>query len=82
MNESTVSVLLDDLKNTDEVIRDRATRELWRIWFEQKGLIGLETLRRAQILLELRDFEKAEEILNKFRGVTPKQSQIVKPLFA
>jgi tetratricopeptide (TPR) repeat protein len=65
MNEPTVSVLLDDLKNTDEVIRDRATRELWRIWFEQKGMIGLETLRRAQILLELRDFEKAEEILDK-----------------
>ncbi len=64
MNESTVSVLLDDLKNADEVIRDRATRELWRIWFEQKGLVGLETLRRAQILLELRDFEKAGDILN------------------
>jgi tetratricopeptide (TPR) repeat protein len=65
MNESTVSVLLDDLKNADEAIRDRATRELWRIWFEQKGMVGLETLRRAQILLELRDFEKAEEILDK-----------------
>jgi tetratricopeptide (TPR) repeat protein len=63
MNESMISSLIEDLKNADEIVRDRAARELWRIWFEQKGMIGLESLRRAQILLELRDFEKAEEIL-------------------
>jgi tetratricopeptide (TPR) repeat protein len=63
MNESTLSVLLEDLKNPDETTRDRATREIWRMWFEQKGLVGLEVLRRAQILLELRDFAKAEAIL-------------------
>jgi tetratricopeptide (TPR) repeat protein len=64
MNESTVSSLLEDLKATDETIRDRATRDLWRLWFEQKGAPGLEALRRAQLLLELRDFGRAEELLN------------------
>lgn len=64
MNESTVSSLLEDLKDTDETIRDRATRDLWRLWFEQKGTVGLEALRRAQLLLELRDFGRAEELLN------------------
>jgi tetratricopeptide (TPR) repeat protein len=63
MNESMISALLEDLKNPDETVRDRATRELWRIWFEQKGLSGLEVLRRAQLLLELRDFDKAEKLL-------------------
>jgi tetratricopeptide (TPR) repeat protein len=71
MNESTFSSLLEDLKNPDETTRDRATRELWRIWFEQKGMVGLEVLRRAQILLELRDFGKAEDILSNLIGQQP-----------
>ncbi len=71
MNESTVSVLLEDLKSANETIRDRATRELWRLWFEQKGMIGLEVLRRAQLLLELRDFDRAEELLNKLISQQP-----------
>ncbi|NJP11158.1 MAG: tetratricopeptide repeat protein [Leptolyngbyaceae cyanobacterium RU_5_1] len=72
MNESTIiSTLLDNLKNPDETVRDRATRELWRIWFEQKGMIGLEVLRRAQISLELRDFSKAEDILTKLIAQQP-----------
>lgn len=63
MNESMISVLLEELRNSDESIRDRATRELWQIWFEQKGAIGLEVLRRAQIFLDMRNFDKAEELL-------------------
>lgn len=65
MNESVVSSLLEDLKDLNETVRDRATRDLWRLWFEQKGMVGLEALRRAQLLLELRDFDRAEELLNK-----------------
>ncbi len=64
MNESMVSSLLEDLKHSDEIVRDRATRGLWRLWFEQKGVTRLETLRRAQLLLELRDFGRTEELLN------------------
>lgn len=71
MNESTVTALLEDLKNPDEAIRDRATRELWRLWFEQKGLTGLEILRRAQFLLELRDFARADDLLRKLLTQQP-----------
>jgi len=71
MNESAVSSLLEELRDSDEVIRDRATRDLWRLWFEQKGAVGLEALRRAQLLLELRDFDRAEKLLNKLISQQP-----------
>lgn len=64
MNESLISSLLEDLKDPDEEVRDRATQELWRIWFEQKGVLGLEMIRRAQLSLEEGNFAEAEEILN------------------
>jgi tetratricopeptide (TPR) repeat protein len=64
MNESMISALLEELRNSDETIRDRATHELWKIWFEQKGAIGLEVLRRAQIFLDTRNFDQAEDLLN------------------
>ncbi len=70
-----IFALLEDLKNSDETVRDRATRELWRIWFEQKGLVGLEMLRRAQLLLELRDFDKAEELLTNLIARQPDFSE-------
>jgi len=63
MNKMPVTLLLQDLKHTDETVRDRATRELWRLWFEQKGSTGLALLRRVQFLLELGDFDKADELL-------------------
>lgn len=63
MNESQIAPLLEDLKDPDETVRDRATQELWRLWFEQKGVLGLEMIRRAQIALEEGNFSAAEEIL-------------------
>ncbi len=63
MNESMISALLKDLRNSDETIRDRATHELWQIWFEQKGVIGLEMLRRTQVFLDMCDFDQAEDLL-------------------
>jgi tetratricopeptide (TPR) repeat protein len=65
MSDSTITTLLEDLKNPNELVRDRATQELWRIWFEQKGIMGLEVLRRAQILVDTGDFSKAEEALSR-----------------
>lgn len=65
MNETKISALLKDLKDLNETVRDRAARDLWKLWFEQKGMLGLEGLRRAQLLMELRDFSRAEELLNK-----------------
>jgi tetratricopeptide (TPR) repeat protein len=63
MSESEISSLLEDLKKPDESVRDRATQELWRIWFEQKGVLGLEMIRRAQLALEAENFSEAEAIL-------------------
>lgn len=58
-----MGALLEDLKNADASIRDRATQALWRLWFEQKGTLSLERLRHAQTLLEAGDVSQAEGIL-------------------
>lgn len=63
MDDSMINSLLDDLKNPDERVREEATQELWRIWFSQKGARGLELLSQSQSLLEVRQFESAEELL-------------------
>ena len=63
MDRVLIERLLEDLKNSDKGVRDRATDELWRNWFEQKGVLGLELLRRSQVFLEAGETERAEEIL-------------------
>lgn len=63
MKSSKIEQLLQDLKKADEVARQRATSELWQLWFSQKGEIGREFLRRSQSYLDIGDIEKAEEIL-------------------
>ncbi|OCR01872.1 hypothetical protein BCD67_05085 [Oscillatoriales cyanobacterium USR001] len=71
MDDLTVKALLEDLKNSDEGVRDRATTELWRIWFEEKGDYGIEMLRRSQILLEAGDFSRALNMLTKLISEYP-----------
>lgn len=63
MDPSIINALLADLKSSDEAIRERATEDLWRIWFEQKGVYGLTMLRRSQVLLESGQVEEAEALL-------------------
>lgn len=63
MHEPVIASLLKDLQSTDAAIRDHATQTLWRIWFEQKGVVGLERLRRAQSLLEAGNVTDAESSL-------------------
>lgn len=63
MDDALIDRLLDDLKNPDEDVRKRATTELWRIWFTQKGDYGLEILEQSQMYLESGQLTKAEEIL-------------------
>jgi tetratricopeptide (TPR) repeat protein len=63
MNEPLIAALLKDLHQPDQTQRDRATQQLWQIWFEQKGALGLERLRQAQMLLELGDADGAEAAL-------------------
>lgn len=63
MNDPYAQSLLEDLKNSDETVRQRATQELWRMWFEQKGSIGLNQIRRAEVLLHGGDITQAEAVL-------------------
>jgi len=63
MNESSINQLLEALKNPDETVRYQATAELWRIWFQQKGILGLEQLQRSQVKLEAGEITQAEAIL-------------------
>ncbi|MBW4693048.1 MAG: tetratricopeptide repeat protein [Lyngbya sp. HA4199-MV5] len=63
MQEPSIAPLLEALKNPDEAVRDSATHALWRIWFEQKGVLGLEMIRRAQSLLEEGNPSEAEATL-------------------
>lgn len=58
-----IKPLLEDLHNPDEAVRDRATRELWRLWFHQKGIYGLNFLERAQAMLEAGQISQAEALL-------------------
>lgn len=71
MNEFSINQLLEELKDPDETIRDRATSELWRIWFHQKGMVGFELLRRAQILLEGGEVSQAETVLTELISDIP-----------
>ena len=63
MNEPSIDSLLEDLKNPDENVRDRATEELWRIWFYQKGRYGLDLIERSQTMFKLGDMTQAEALL-------------------
>ncbi len=64
MSNPSVNRLLTDLKSEDETVRLLATQELWQIWFQQKGMVGLELIKRSQIQLEDGNAELAEAILN------------------
>lgn len=63
MNDASIDRLLQELKNSNEEIRERATAELWQIWFSQKGEYGLEILAESQALLESGRLAEAEAIL-------------------
>lgn len=61
--DHNISQLLQNLRSEDETIRQHATAQLWRIWFQQKGMWGLEQLRRAQKLIDQGNMEQAEALL-------------------
>lgn len=64
MDDALVKQLLEDLRSDDETVRIHATQDLWRIWFNQKGVHGLDLLRRSQMTYDLGDVEGAERILS------------------
>ncbi|HAA27652.1 MAG TPA: hypothetical protein DCE56_08250 [Cyanobacteria bacterium UBA8553] len=71
MTQPSINSLLEDLKNPDENIRNQATKELWRIWFYQKGRYGIELIERSQIMLERGDTKQAEALLTELINDQP-----------
>lgn len=63
MDDASIQPLLADLKSEDAKVRDRATQELWQMWFLQKGAYGLELLERAQLFQESGRLIDAEALL-------------------
>ncbi len=64
MNSVPIHSLLNDLKHDEQGIRETATRELWQLWFEQKGTVGVQMLNRARALMATGDRDQAELLLN------------------
>ena len=71
MDSLSIDSLLEDLKNPDEIVREEATRKLWRIWFKQKGIYGLEIIDRSQKLLDAGELVEAEAVLNELINDQP-----------
>jgi tetratricopeptide (TPR) repeat protein len=71
MDEPLINSLLEDLKNPDEKVRERATAELWRIWFYQKGRYGMELIERSELLLAAGDTSQAEALLTELITAQP-----------
>lgn len=63
MDNTAIDLLLADLKSPDEHLREEATRELWRIWFYQKGVYGMTLLEQSQALLQAGKVVEAEAML-------------------
>ncbi len=71
MDSLFVNSLLEDLKNPDETVREQATRKIWRIWFQQKGIHGLETIEHSQKLLDAGKITEAEALLTELVNKQP-----------
>ena len=71
MNQNLIDKLLLDLKSSDVNIRERATSQLWRIWFWQKGKIPLERIEESERLLLEGDIAAASSILDDLVDALP-----------
>ncbi|MDJ0801175.1 MAG: tetratricopeptide repeat protein [Calothrix sp. MO_167.B12] len=60
-----IQPLLENLRDPNEEIREEATKKLWRIWFQQKGIYGLEMIERSQKLMDAGKINQAETLLNR-----------------
>jgi tetratricopeptide (TPR) repeat protein len=63
MDSISINSLLEELKNPDATVREQATRKIWRIWFQQKGIYGLEKIDYSQKLMDTGEISQAEEVL-------------------
>jgi len=64
MDSDRVDRLLEDLKQPDAELRDRASSLFWHTWFHQKGVYGAQQLMEAQSLLESGGADRAETLLS------------------
>ncbi|MDZ8028125.1 MAG: tetratricopeptide repeat protein [Nostoc sp. SerVER01] len=71
MDSLSISSLLEELKNPDATVREQATRKIWRIWFQQKGIYGLERIDRSQKLLDAGEITEAETALTELLREQP-----------
>ena len=63
MRDPELDGLLSDLQSDSEPVREQAIQELWRRWFNQKGMMGIKRLQQAQRVLDAGQFDRAEELL-------------------
>lgn len=64
MDLDRVNRLLEDLKQPDAEVRDRATSLFWHAWFHQKGVYGAQQLMEAQTLLQSGKITQSEALLS------------------
>jgi len=64
MDDSTLEILLQSLKQEDEYQRELATAALWQRWFHQKGTVGNQRLQDAQALIDQGQLDPAEALLS------------------
>ncbi|MBD2694345.1 tetratricopeptide repeat protein [Anabaena catenula] len=69
MDSLSINSLLDDLKNPDSIVREQATRKIWRLWFQQKGIYGLEKIDHSQKLIDAGEITSAEKILTELINI-------------
>ena len=62
-SQKEIDQLLLQLKDPEPKIRDQATEILWKNWFWQKGVTGMEQLKRSQLLIDEGKTEEAEATL-------------------
>lgn len=71
MDSLSINPLLEDLKNPDATVREQATKKIWRIWFQQKGVYGLEKIDHSQKLLDAGEITEAESVLTRLINEQP-----------
>jgi tetratricopeptide (TPR) repeat protein len=71
MNQNLIDKLLLDLKSNDLNIRERATSQIWRIWFWQKGKVALEQIEESERLRDEGNVTGATLILDDLVDALP-----------
>ncbi|WP_413172957.1 tetratricopeptide repeat protein [Anabaena azotica] len=71
MDSLSINYLLENLKNPDAIVREQATRRIWRLWFQQKGIYGLEKIDYSQKLIDVGELATAEEVLTSLIQAQP-----------